>query len=125
MNEILVTLASIGDGAALELFDRELARVIGNIADPNTSPTQTREINIKIKIKPDEDRDIGEAQVLVSAKLASVKPVKSTLYFGKKEGRLIAVENNPKQSTIFDTPETKAARANITPLSQVRQAQGD
>lgn len=37
MAEEIVTLASTGNGAAMELFDHELKRVISNIGDPNTT----------------------------------------------------------------------------------------
>lgn len=114
MSESVVTLASLGNGAVLELFDHELKKVIGNIADVNTSPTAKREINIKIIVKPDDDRDVGTTQIEVTSKLASTKPVKSTMYFGKKDGKLVAVESNPKQPSIFDGPNTGPR---IVPLS--------
>jgi hypothetical protein len=112
--EEIVTLASIGNGAALELFEHELKRVIANIADPNTSAKTKRGINIKVVIQPDEDRGIGFAQVEVTSKLAGVKPVQSTMYFGKKDGEFVAVQNNIAQPGIFDTE-----KSNVTPLAAV------
>lgn len=114
--EEIVTLASIGNGALLELFDLELKRVIENIADHNTAAKMERQISIKVRIKPDDDRSIGFAVVEVSSKLAGVKPVSSTLYFGKKDGEYVAVQNNFSQPGIFD--ET---RLNIVPI---RSAEG-
>jgi len=122
MSEALVTLASIGDGAVLELFEIEFQKVLKNIADINTNHKKSREINVKIVIQPDEDRDVGQAQIFVSSKLASIKPVKSTIYFGKKEGKLVAVENNPKQSSIFDDEATRRESAKVVPLSEVRKS---
>lgn len=123
-SETLITLASIGGGAALELFEHEFKRVLTNIADVNTNAKKPREINIKIVIKPDDDRDVGEAQVFVSSKLAATKPVKSTVYFGKKDGKLVAVENNPIQPNMFDSPEKKADMAKVVPLSQASSQTG-
>lgn len=114
MSEELVTLASIGNGAALELFDRALTEVITNIADANTSGKTKREISIKIVIQPDEQRGIGFASLQVSTKLASVKPVQSTMYFGKKEGKLVAVTNNIQQPSMFDEE-----RSTVEPLRAV------
>lgn len=113
MSEEIVTLASIANGAALELFDHELTRVIANIADVNTSAKTKRGINIKVVIQPDEDRGIGFATVEVTSKLAGVKPVSSTMYFGKKDGALVAVQNNFNQPGIFD--EEKSNVAPLTP----------
>lgn len=114
MAEEIVTLASIANGACLELFDHELKRVISNIADVNTSATAKRAITIKIEIKPDDGRGIGFSSVEVTSKLAGVKPVQSTMYFGKKDGELVAVQNNINQPSIFDTE-----KSNIVPLTAV------
>lgn len=113
MDEI-VTLASVSNGAALELFDRELKRVIENIADINTSPKAKREINLKIVIQPDEERGIGFASLEVTAKLAGVKPVASTMYFGKKDGEFVAVTRNINQPSIFDEE-----KSSVEPLRAV------
>lgn len=110
--EEAVTLASIGNGAAMELFDRELKRVIANIGDVNTSSSAARGINIKVTIKPDNDRNIGFATLEVTSKLSGVKPVSSTLYFGKKDGQLVAVQSNFAQPSIFD--EAKSTIRTIT-----------
>ncbi len=112
--EEIVTLASIGNGAALELFDHELKRVIANIGDINTTAKTKRSINIKVVIQPDEERGIGFATVEVTSKLAGVKPVSSTMYFGKKDGELVAVQANFTQPGIFD-----AEKSNIAPLRSV------
>lgn len=112
--EEIVTLASIGNGAALELFDHELKRVIANIVDPNTSAKAKRGITIKVVIQPDEERGIGFASVEVTSKLAGVKPVSSTMYFGKKDGELVAVQNQFTQPSIFDEE-----KGNVEPLKAV------
>lgn len=114
--EEIVTLASVANGAALELFDHELRRVISNIADVNTSPKKKREIHIKLVIQPSEDRGIGYINLEVTAKLAGVKPVESTMYFGKKDGRFVAVQANPAQPGIFD-----AEKSNVMPLTVARK----
>jgi hypothetical protein len=116
MAEEIVTLTSIANGAAMELFDHELKRVIENIMDPNTDAEAKRAITIKIVIAPDDNRNIGFASVEVSSKLSGVKPVSSTMYFGKKDGELVAVQNNFTQPGIFDKE-----KSNIQPLVAVER----
>lgn len=120
MAEEIVTLASIGNGAALELFQKELQSVIANIADPNTSAKAKRSITIKVTISPDEERGLGFSSLEVSSKLSAVKPVASTMYFGKKDGELVAVQNNFAQPGIFDTE-----KSNIQPLTAVSGGKRD
>lgn len=38
--EYIINLNEFADGAALERFNREMKRVLENIADPNTDPTK-------------------------------------------------------------------------------------
>jgi hypothetical protein len=58
-DEPSVSLQNLGGGAAIELFDLELQKVLENISDENTRPAVVREITLKVKIKPGDDRDYG------------------------------------------------------------------
>ena len=97
-----VTLFNLADGAAAELFDEELSRVVANILDPNTDAECVREIALKIKIKPDSDRGMGSVAVQVTSKMGPVRGVGTRFFFGRKAGKFIALENNPKQLTFDD-----------------------
>lgn len=97
-----VTLNTIGGGALLELFQAELARVLQNIADPNTDPKQKRQIAITVTLKPGRDRDVADVELKCGSKLAGIMTVDSKLFIGKAKGQLIAVENDPRQSNLFD-----------------------
>jgi hypothetical protein len=114
MQEEIVTLATVANGAAVELFQHELNRVLANIADINTSPKKKRQVTLKVIIQPSDDRGIGYTSVEVNSSLAPVKPVEATMYFGKKDGQLVAVQSNPAQPGIFDEEKSK-----ITPLTAV------
>lgn len=118
--EEVVTLASIGNGACLELFQVALQRVIANIGDVQTSSKARREINIKVIITPDEDRNIGFTAIQVTSKLAHAKPVSGTLYFGHrpKDGKeeYYAVTNNASAPSLFD--EKSGALVPLTPLTE-------
>lgn len=118
MPEVPVTLVSIGEGAMVELFDIELEKVLRNIADVNTDPTQAREITLKVRIKPDEDRAVGGVKIVASSKLASNKGAATLIYMGKRGNQFVAVENNPKQSALFDQPKPTAVPANVSPIER-------
>jgi len=69
-------------GALLAMFRREFGRVASNIWDMNTSPNAKREIIIKLKIKPDEDRQIGTIDATVQSKLCPAKSINGKFLFG-------------------------------------------
>jgi hypothetical protein len=97
-----VTLDTIGGGALVELFDAELARVLENIQDPNTDAKTKRTVTVKVTFSPNENRDIADVNLTCGSKLAGIKTVSTRLFVGKSRGKLIAVENDPRQSKLFD-----------------------
>lgn len=97
-----VSLATIAAGGAGELWQRELADVLKNIADVNTDAKSKRVITLAVTIVPNEERTIGDAVVSITSKVAPVKRLKTILYMGRRDGRLVAVESNPKQQSMFD-----------------------
>lgn len=111
VQETVVTLASLAGGAALERFQLELERVLSNIADPNTDATAKREITLKFRITPDRDRYSASVDILTSAKLAATIGAGTTVYMGRREGELVAVESNPQQLTFDVQLPTPGARA--------------
>jgi O-glycosyl hydrolase len=98
-----VTLFTLAGGALGELFDREIERVAADIIDLNTEADAARTITIKVKIKPDKDRGFGAVDMFVSSTLGQPKGVASMMYFGRKNGRAVAVENVPAQKELFDS----------------------
>lgn len=102
MQQQTVSLESIGGGALGELFDAELSRVLSNITDPNTDTTTKRVITITVKFKPGRDRDVADVEIACGSKLAGIMSVNTKLFMGKSNGRLIAVESDPRQTTLFD-----------------------
>lgn len=99
---MVVTLYTLGAGAAHELFQEELTKVIENILDVNTDGDAMREVTLKVKIKPDKgERGVADVLISCTSKLAGLNSVGSRFYLGKHEGKPIAYEHNPKQLT-FD-----------------------
>ncbi len=106
-NEYVVSLVTLKQGAAVELFDIELRRVLENIADPNVESLAKRKITLTVEFRPSRDAKQAEAVIKCESKLSAVKPAGTTVYFGKVDGEIRAVENDPSQGALFDASETK------------------
>lgn len=119
-----VTLDTIGSGALIELFDAELARVLDNITDPNTEAKQKRTITVKVTFAPNENRDLADVNLTCNSKLAGIKTVGTRLYVGKTRGKLVAVENDPRQTALFDQPQP-ARPAAVANFNQQQPAGGE
>lgn len=116
-----VTLDTIGGGALTELFDAELTRILSNITDPNTDTTTKRVMTLTIKFKPNRDRDVADVDISCAAKLAGIQTVSTQLFMGKHKGKLIAVENDPRQSTLFDADKPALAAVGQFSAQQERE----
>jgi hypothetical protein len=106
-----VSLATLGKGAAVELFERELQNVLVNIDDPNTPTKEKREIVLKVTIVPSEARDFGTVSIECKAKLASVSPASTAMLFQRDGRKHVAFEPKGKQGNLFDAPK-------ITPINK-------
>ena len=104
-----ISLNNLGNGAANELFERELDRVLKDILDPNTEATAQREINLKLIFKPDDERDLGATGIKVASKLAGSRVFVTKVAFGRdKVGHVEAREIFSGQQTLFgDNGEEK------------------
>lgn len=79
-----VTAASLGLGVITERLDYEINRVLENIVDPNTRAVVVREVNLKIKFKPQADeREIVNYEIVSTSKLAPVIEHSGMAYIGK------------------------------------------
>lgn len=107
-----VTLDNLGGGALAELFQTELARVLANITDPNTDEKTKRTIVITVALKP-KDRGVADVELTCSAKLAPIAKVSTQVFMGRHQGKLMAVENDPRQSSLFDQPKPAPIAANF------------
>lgn len=95
--EEYVGIENLGRGAAVELFNDELTRVLSNILDPNTDAKAVRSLTLTVKFKPSEERDLAPTIIEVKSKLASPKGVGTVVFIGKKAGQAVATEHNPRQ----------------------------
>jgi hypothetical protein len=60
-----------------------------------------REVTLKLKIRPDEERGWGAVEIHASSKLAPVHPYPTQIIIGKQRGKGMATEHNPKQLKMF------------------------
>lgn len=114
-----VTLDSLAGGAVVELFDAEQKRVLENIADINTDPAQKRTITITIEYKPQGvKRDNADVKVKCTSKLAGILTVNTKLFMGLSGGKLVAVENDPRQDGLFDDQNPKPQLAPVSEFNK-------
>ena len=99
--EVTLSLLNLKNGAAVEMFDRQLQRVYNNIGDVNTS-LKEREITLKVKIKPSKDRSLLAINIeCPPAKLAGQDIEETTADLRMDErGRFFGRERIPLQRSI-------------------------
>ena len=105
MRKEQVSLDTLGFGAAAEMFQAELEKLVFNIADPNTKPELKRNITLKLVVKPTKDRSMCAVEIHCDSKLAPVLPFESTMFVGVEHGVAVASEYNPQQQQLFSKPE--------------------
>ncbi len=111
-----VSLQNLARGAVVERFDAAFRSVLDNIMDPNTTHA-AREITLKVKIKPDQNRDFGAVDVTCSAKLAPAAPLGTKIFIGRDKTGPVATELDPKQPGLPGVADTKSA--SVTKLRAV------
>jgi len=95
-----VSLDNLGHGAAAEMFQNELSRVIANISDPNTKPDAARGLTLKLTIKPNKDRTFCAVSIACDGKLAPVQAFETQMFIGMDKGKGVASEYNPAQGNL-------------------------
>ncbi len=96
-----VSLETLGQGALVEMFDRELRKVLEDIDDPNTKAEKIRTITIEVKIKPTESREAAAVQFNVHSKVAGLTPRGTVIHLAEHGGKLVALAQPPNQIEAF------------------------
>jgi hypothetical protein len=100
---VVVSLASISNGAAVELFDSALSEAVANILDENTDQTKAREIQLTLRMTPDKQEASKIAyEIKIKKKLAPPLSVANIMYAKVEEGELIAYEQEGIQGSLFN-----------------------
>lgn len=84
-----LSLENLCNGAASDLFNRELANVLENIKDPNTAEKVKRKITLEIELTPNDERDFASLILSCNSKLAPVKNVTAGIIIAG-EGKNVA-----------------------------------
>lgn len=95
-----VQLATLGKGAAAEMFAEEMKKVLENIADVNTPAKAVREVTLTVRLFPREERDFADIEITSAAKLAKFKGFESRVHIGPVGGEVKAFEEVVKQNTL-------------------------
>lgn len=87
------SLDELMDGGVRERFNDALRKVWMNVFDPNTNPKAVREIQLKVKIKPNKRLDAADFNVDVTTKLAPPEPLTQTVMLQLSgDGSIVATE---------------------------------
>ncbi len=100
----LITAQFLAEKGPAEMIQAKLNRLFADVADPNTEPQVTRKVTVEILVKPNERRESADVSVAVKSKLAGLRPTTSTWYFGRRDGRQVAVEHDPRQMDLDIEP---------------------
>jgi hypothetical protein len=104
-----LTYETITGGALAEMVNSKIQEILLNVQDVNTPWKTKRELTIKLKISPNEDRDQAAVDIDVSTKLASLKGIETDIFITRIRDNVVAFEReDPRQMSLFP-PEPTAA----------------
>ncbi|MEC0234045.1 replication terminator protein [Paenibacillus kribbensis] len=104
-----VELSKLVQGGLQEKFDKEFAKVVKNIDDPNTVANANRSITLTITFKPDAEREIINTSISTKATLAPDRELATKFIMGQDSaGNVQARElvSGMKNQTYFDDEGT-------------------
>ena len=116
------SLSDLMDGGVEERFNTAIAEVWENIYDPNTEARKTREVNIKVKITPNERRDSCDFRVSVVPKLAPKVELTQTVMLNlNADGSIIATERTPQVPGQLDMEGNEAPIPKTVDFGKLRE----
>lgn len=117
---IPMTITAMNNGGIVEAIDEALALVAANIDDCNTPPDKVREVNVKIKIKPDINRTLGTATATVTTKLQPQEAQVVSVVFDRAGDKPTIYESfasqRPDQHLLEGTSREELHAQNVTPF---------
>lgn len=88
-----ININDLSGGALAEKVNIELRKLAANVLDPNTEAKATRSVTVKITIKPNEKRQVGESDISVTSSLAPAKGIPTSFIFDfDKDGSAVIKE---------------------------------
>lgn len=117
----LLTLDTVGNGAARELFANELAKVLENIDDPNCEAESKRRITLTFEFRPSADRRDVSIDIQAEAKLVPFNGHSSKAFVGRVGGKMVAKAFNHEQLPLgFGLPGAMSVVASPQPVETQR-----
>lgn len=116
------SILQMARGAFQERVDVEMARVIENIMDSNTKPTQKRKLTLTIELTPDDDRQNILVGFTVKTALAPMVPARTSLWVAGQDGSggiqvVEMVPQVPGQMSMDGTEQEPPASLKIIKIS--------
>jgi hypothetical protein len=105
MAEHELTLETIAQGAANEVFQHLLQQVSENIADPNCEAEEVRKFSIEFVFNPFPDRTGALVEIRSKSNLVSINKVRANVYFEVRGSRIFAYPENPRQGKLYNEPK--------------------
>jgi hypothetical protein len=97
-----LSIVNIGDGAAIEMTNHGLSKLIADCADPNTAAKAKRVLTLKLTIMPSSDRTILTYDIDVSLKLAGLATASGSADIEQTGRGVIAKQRGAAQLQLFD-----------------------
>lgn len=126
MKDMNVQLSEMNEGSVQERFNYELAQVVKNVMDPNTSHKKKRQIVITIDVTTDEYRDQIYLDSQVKSKLVPRDSVSTKALVGKKkDGTIVANEvKSDRPGQMYFDPEDSQLKDDVgTPVEEIEAAE--
>jgi len=105
-----LSLFDICRGAVPEVFARELAEVLENIADVNISASGKRRIVLTFEFTPYPDRSAFSCSLQCKSGLASVEAIDGIGYLVKTGGKITAYSKDIRQQSLWDKDDDATAK---------------
>lgn len=123
-SEEQTTLANLAKGAAMELFEIELEKVLENIEDINRDLKKPRELDIVIKFVPTDTQGIVLVKVGIKSKLSSFNEIKTHISYGRNEDtrQMEAYEIQRTQRQFWDEDQDSDKVRQLRPKSKADTA---
>lgn len=116
------SLSDLMDGGVEERFNAALAEVWENVYDPNTDAKKPREVNLKIKITPNERRDSCDFRVSVVPKLAPKVDLTQTVMLTiGADGSVVATERTNQVPGQIDIEGNEAPLPQTVNFGKLRE----
>lgn len=102
------SILQMARGAIQERCDYEIAKILENILDPNTSATAARKLTITLTLKPDDTRKNIAVGVVAKSTLSPTNPVTTSLFVADEDTIVEMVPQVPGQLDLDGQEEAPA-----------------